>query len=156
MDFLSEQPPWFVLGPCIGLLVVGLLAAVNERLGVLGGWADVLDRIEGRTGSVSRKGWFFAGVILGGLVFVAASGTTTTGTGSGYGWLSREFSSPVVVGAILVLAGLLIGYGARMAGGCTSGNGLGGSSFGSPAGWASTATFIGTAVGATVLVGAIA
>jgi len=156
MDFLSEQPPWFVLGPCIGLLVVGLLAAVNERLGVLGGWADVLDRIEGRTGSVSRKGWFFAGVILGGLVFVAASGTTTTGTGSGYGWLSREFSSPVVVGAILVLAGLLIGYGARMAGGCTSGNGLGGSSFASPAGWASTATFIGTAVGATVLVGAIA
>jgi hypothetical protein len=156
MDFLSEQPPWFVLGPCIGLLVVGLLAAVNERLGVLGGWADVLDRIESRAGSVSRKGWFFAGVILGGIVFVVVSGTTTAGTGAGYGWLSREFSSPVVVGAILVLAGLLIGYGARMAGGCTSGNGLGGSSFASPAGWASTATFIGTAVGATVLVGAIA
>ena len=156
MDFLSEQPPWFVLGPCIGLLVVGLLAAVNERLGVLGGWADVLDRIEGRAGSVSRKGWFFAGVILGGLVFLAASGTDSTGTASGYGWLSREFASPVVVGAILVLAGLLIGYGARMAGGCTSGNGLGGSSFASPAGWASTATFIGTAVGASVLVGAIA
>ena len=152
MDFLADQPPWFVLGPCLGLLVVGLLATLNVRMGVLGGWSDLLDRIDGRAGSVSWKGWFFLGVILGGLVFHVAAGTTTTGVGTGYGWLSREFSPPVV-GAVLVAAGLLIGYGAKTAGGCTSGNGLGGTSFGSPAGLASTATFMGTAVAASLLIG---
>ena len=52
-------------------------------------------------------------------------------------------------------AGVLIGYGAKVAGGCTSGNGLGGSSFGSPAGLASTATFMGTAIAATFVIGAV-
>lgn len=155
MDFLTDQPPWFVLGPCLGLLVVGLLATLNVRMGVLGGWSDLLDRIDGRAGTVSWKGWFFVGVILGGLVFHVAAGTATTGAGDGYGWLSRELSSPALVGAALAAAGLLIGYGAKTAGGCTSGNGLGGSSFGSPAGLASTATFMGTAVAATFLIGAL-
>ena len=55
----------------------------------------------------------------------------------------------------LVGAGVLIGYGAKTAGGCTSGNGLGGSSFGSPGGLASTATFMGTAIAATFLIEAL-
>ena len=94
------------------------------------------------------------GVIVG-LVCHVLAGRTTTGAGDGYGWLSREFSSPVVVGAVLVGAGVLIGYGAKVAGGCTSGNGLGGSSFGSSGGLASTATFMGTAIAATFVIGAV-
>ena len=43
----------------------------------------------------------------------------------GYGWLTDTFSAPVVV-LVLVLSGVLIGYGAKLAGGCTSGNGLSG------------------------------
>lgn len=155
MDFLTDQPPWFVLGPCLGLLVVGLLATLNVRMGVLGGWSDLLDRIDGRSGSVSWKAYFFLGVIVGGLVFHLAAGDVTTGGSGGYGWLSRELSSPLLVGAVLVVAGLLTGYGAKTAGGCTSGNGLGGSSFGSPAGLASTATFMGTAVGVSFLIQAV-
>ena len=155
MEFLADRPSWFLLGPCLGLLVVGLLATLNVRMGVLGGWSDVLDRAQGRAGNVSWKGWFFLGVIVGGLVFHVLAGQATTGSGDGYGWLSREFSSPVVVGAVLVGAGVLIGYGAKVAGGCTSGNGLGGSSFGSPAGLASTATFMGTAIAATFVIGAV-
>ena len=154
MDFLASPPPWFVLGPGLGLLVVGLLATLNVRMGVLGGWTNLVDRINGRAAAVSWKGWFVLGVIVGGLVFQLAAGTVTTGAGEGYGWLSREFS-PAVVGAVLVGAGLLIGYGAKTAGGCTSGNGLGGTSFGSPAGLASTATFMGTAVAASLLIGAV-
>ena len=61
MEFLADRPPWFVLGPCLGLLVVGLLATLNVRMGVLGGWSDVLDRaarprrhrVAGRAGSSS-------------------------------------------------------------------------------------------------------
>jgi uncharacterized membrane protein YedE/YeeE len=41
---------------------------------------------------------------------------------------------------------VLIGYGAKWAGGCTSGNGLSGSSMLSPAGLAATATFFATAI----------
>ncbi len=136
MELLADRPSWFILGPCLGLLIVGMLATLNVRLGVLGGWSDLLDRIDGRAGTVSWKGWFFVGVIPGGLIFYLLAGETTTGAGDGYGWLSRELSSPVAVGLALVGAGVLIGYGAKTAGGCTSGNGLGGSSFGSPAGLA--------------------
>ena len=50
---------------------------------------------------------------------------------------------------------MLVGFGAKKAGGCTSGNGLSGSSFGSPACLAATATFMGTAVLATMAMDAI-
>jgi uncharacterized protein len=152
MDFLADRPPWEVLGPCLGLLVVGMLATLNVRMGVLGGWSDLVDRVDGRAGAVSLKAWFFLGVIVGGLVFHLLAGTSLP---SGYGWLSRRFDSDVLVGVILAGAGVLIGYGAKTAGGCTSGNGLGGSSFGSPAALAATATFMGTAIAATFVIGVI-
>ena len=79
MEFLADRPSWFLLGPCLGLLVVGLLATLNVRMGVLGGWSDVLDRAQGRAGNVSWKGWFFLGVIVGGLVFHVLAGQATTG-----------------------------------------------------------------------------
>jgi uncharacterized membrane protein YedE/YeeE len=50
---------------------------------------------------------------------------------------------------VLVGAGVLIGFGAKTAGGCTSGNGLGGCSTGSPAGFAATGTFMGVAIAGT-------
>jgi uncharacterized protein len=150
-NVLASPPPWWVLGPCLGLLVVGLLAALNVRMGIVGGWSEVLDRALGRASAVAWKGWFFVGVILGGLLFRLLAGRVSTGVGDGYGWLSRELDSPLAVGVALVLAGGLIGYGAKTAGGCTSGNGLGGTSFASPAGFASTATFMGVAVLVTLL-----
>ena len=61
----------------------------------------------------------------------------------------------MLVGVALVGAGVLIGYGAKTPGGCTSGNGLGGTSFGSPAGLASTATFMGTASPPRSLIGVV-
>ena len=61
----------------------------------------------------------------------------------------------MLVGAVLVGAGVLIGYGAKTPGGCTSGNGLGVAPSARPAGLASTATFMGTAVAATFLIEAL-
>ena len=55
---------------------------------------------------------------------------------------------------VLFAAGILIGYGAKLAGGCTSGNGLCGTSLGSPASLAATATFMGTAVATTLALAA--
>jgi uncharacterized protein len=47
---------------------------------------------------------------------------------------------------------VLIGFGAKLAGGCTSGNGLSGTAMLSPAALASTATFFGTAIVVSFLI----
>jgi hypothetical protein len=52
----------------------------------------------------------------------------------------------VGIALILLAAGGLIGFGAKTAGGCTSGNGLTGTSMLSRAALAATATFFGTAI----------
>ena len=53
---------------------------------------------------------------------------------------------------VLLAAGVLMGYGARWAGGCTSGHGMTGVISLSPASLAATATFFATAVAVTALV----
>ncbi|MDQ6835034.1 MAG: YeeE/YedE family protein, partial [Actinomycetota bacterium] len=66
----------------------------------------------------------------------------------GYGWLTASLhgADQVLIAPILVVAGLLIGYGAKLAGGCTSGNGLSGNAMLSLPALAATATFFGTAI----------
>jgi hypothetical protein len=91
------------------------------------------------------------GVLLGGLLFRLLAGHATVH--HGFGWLTRTFGSgSVLVGLFLLLAGGLIGYGAKTAGGCTSGNGLGGCSAGSTGSFAATATFMGTAIVASFVI----
>ena len=63
-----------------------------------------------------------------------------------YGWLTAAFDSTALVVAILFAAGVLIGFGAKTASGCTSGNGLCGTAILSPASVAATATFFATAI----------
>ena len=50
---------------------------------------------------------------------------------------------------------MLIGYGAKTAGGCTSGNGLSGTAIGSKASFVATMTFMATAVGVSFLTEAL-
>jgi hypothetical protein len=47
---------------------------------------------------------------------------------------------------VLLGAGVLVGYGAKLAGGCTSGNGLSGTAIFSPASLVATGTFFATAI----------
>ena len=53
----------------------------------------------------------------------------------GYGWLTDTFTGDArwVIVPMLLVAGVLIGFGAKTAGGCTSGNGLSGNAILSPA-----------------------
>jgi uncharacterized protein len=152
VDLLADRAPWFVTGPLIGLCVVALLALINRRLGVVGGFSAVVERATGRTGSLGWRGAFLIGVVGGGLLFAVLSGGF--GHGGGYGWLSRSLGD-AFVGPVLVVAGVLIGFGAKTAGGCTSGNGLSGTSLGSPAAFAAFATFMATAVGLSLAIEAI-
>jgi uncharacterized membrane protein YedE/YeeE len=151
-NFLAQRPPAFLLGPLIGLVVVALYWVLNERIGVLGGYSRILERVTGRVGELGWKAWFLFGVIGGALAFRLASGFSAP---SGYGWLSRTFDAPLPVIGLLVAGGALIGFGAKLAGGCTSGNGIGGCSAGSPASLVATATFMATAIVGSFVIRAV-
>ena len=152
IEALLDRPPWFVLGPLMGLVVIAAYALLNERVGVTGGFSDVVERVTGRRAVLGWKAWFVFGVVGGGLAFRLLAGEATVR--HGYGWLTRELDGPLV-GAVLVLAGVAIGYGAKAAGGCTSGNGLGGCSAGSRLSLAATATFMAVAVGVSFAIEAV-
>ena len=137
---MHQQLAWYIGGPVIGLCVVALRWLLNERLGATGAWSDVVERASGRNPALGTPGWLLLGLIFGGIVFGLFGSSL-----EGYGWLTENFSGWGVV-AILATSGVLIGYGAKLAGGCTSGNGLSGNAILSPAALVSTGTFFGTAI----------
>lgn len=153
-DSLSNQAPWYVVGPLIGLVLVALLVLANVRMGVVGGWSDVIERALGRVPALGWKAWFVIGIVLGGLLFRALAGASSA---AGPGALEAVLGSTTGLGvlAALVVAGGLVGFGAKWAGGCTSGNGLSGASFGSPAGLVAMGTFMATAIVATLILKAL-
>ena len=134
--------------------MVACRALFNARLGVTGGFSEVVGRVRAGAFSFDWRGWFLLGVILGGTVFALAAGGPDF---HGYGWLTDTFdgSAQVVVGPILLGAGVLIGFGAKLRGGCTSGNGLSGTAMLSPAALAATATFFGTAIVVSFVIEAV-
>ena len=151
---LHQQLPWYVGGPLLGACVVALRLLLNARLGVTGGVAELVRRAGARSLALDWRGWFAIGVLLGGTAFALVAGGPDF---HGYGWLTDTFhgAGRVLIPMVLVVAGLLVGYGARTAGGCTSGNGLSGTSLLSPASLAATATFFATAIGVTVAIEAV-
>lgn len=154
-DTLLTRPAWYILGPLIGIVVVGLLATINERFGVLGGYSNLVERVTGRSPTIGWKGWLLVGVLGGSLLFRVLAGEPTVA--DGYGWLTRTFTGTgqILVGLLLAVAGVLIGFGAKMAGGCTSGNGIGGCSAGSTSSFAATGTFMATAIATTFVIQAV-
>jgi uncharacterized protein len=152
VSVLADRPAFYVIGLLIGLVTVGLMATINVRVGVLGGFSALVERATGRAEGLSWKAWFLFGVLAGALVFRLLAGPA--GMPHGYGWLTREFGSDAYlpIGALLALAGALVGYGAKTAGGCTSGNGIGGTSLLSPASFIATGTFMATAIVASFVI----
>jgi uncharacterized protein len=151
----DERLAWYIAGPLLGLCVVACRALFNGRLGVTGGFSELIEKISRRSLEFDWRGWFAIGVLLGGTVFLLLSGGPTF---EGYGWLTRTFDGfggGVAIVAILFLAGILIGYGAKLSGGCTSGNGLSGVAMLSPAALAATATFFATAIAVSFLIEAL-
>jgi len=151
-NVLTTRPPALVLGPLIGLVVLALAALLGNRIGALGGYSEVLERATGRAPEFGWKAWFLFGILGGSLLWRVAAGGSELG--SGFGWLTRNLSNPASA-ILLVAGGALIGYGAKTAGGCTSGNGLGGCSAGSPASIAATMTFMATAIAASFAIKAV-
>ena len=148
--FLQTRPPWWVVGPSLGAIVVLLQATINQQLGVLGGFSAVVERASGRTRELRWKAWFVIGVLLGGTLYGLLSGRAGL---TSYGWLSRTFTGAEawLIAPTLIGAGMLVGFGAKTAGGCTSGNGLTGCSAAAPSSFTATMTFFGTAIAGSFL-----
>jgi hypothetical protein len=151
---LHPQLAWYVAGPVLGLCVVACRLLFNGRLGVTGGYSEIIGRLRARKLTFDWRGWFVIGVLVGGALYALITGGPDF---HGYGWLTASLhgTARIAIAPILVLAGVLIGYGAKIAGGCTSGNGLSGTALLSPAALAATATFFATAIGVSFLIQAV-
>jgi uncharacterized membrane protein YedE/YeeE len=122
---------WAVAGAAIAGVTLLLLYLGNRRLGISTGFEDVcslvLTQPYFRRGSVrSGRVWrlpFLAGLVLGGFLSAAFGG------GWEPTWSLGMFDDVVDVGvagklAWLFAGGIFIGFGTRLAGGCTSGHGI--------------------------------
>ncbi len=145
LKLLPALLPWWLAGPGLGLCVVALYGLANRRLGVSGAWlAAVVAPIERWRGERWRVE--FLAAMAGGTLAAALLGSATRLTG--YPVLSAALPTGVLL-PLLAGGGLALGYGARWAGGCTSGHGLSGCAAGSPDSLAATATFFAVAVAVT-------
>ena len=151
---LHHQLAWFIAGPIFGLCVVARRALFNGRLGVTGGFSELVGKLSRGSLSFDWRGWFAIGVFAGGVVFLVLWGGPDF---HGYGWMTRAFhgSGRVWIPVLLVVSGGLIGFGAKLAGGCTSGNGLSGTAAFSPASVVATGTFFATAIVVSFVIKAV-
>ncbi len=149
---VHQQLAWYVGGPVLGLCVVALRWLLNERLGATGAWSNAVERVTSPGTRLDTRGWLLIGLVLGGIVF----GIFGAGL-DGYGWLTETFTGDArwVIVPVLLVAGALIGFGAKTAGGCTSGNGLSRQRGPLPASLVATATFFGTAIAVSFLIEAL-
>ncbi|MEA2294271.1 MAG: uncharacterized protein QOE86_1910 [Solirubrobacteraceae bacterium] len=151
---LHDQLPWYVAGPLLGLCVVACRALFNGRLGVTGGFSELVGQVSRGRLRFDWRGWLAIGIALGGTLFALLAGGPSF---HGYGWMTDTFhgAGRAAIPVLLVAAGVLIGFGAKTAGGCTSGNGLTATSLRSPAGLVATATFFATAIVVSFVIEAV-
>jgi uncharacterized membrane protein YedE/YeeE len=135
--------PWSALtgGVLIGLSATALLLVTGRVAGISGIVGGLL---RPAAGEWTWRAAFLAGLLTGGLVLLAVAPTA--------------FGAPVRSGPTMVIAGLLVGFGARMGRGCTSGHGVCGLSRLDRSSLVSTVTFmavgIATASAVRVVMGA--
>ncbi|MEX3100045.1 transporter [Streptomyces sp. V2] len=85
-------------------------------------------------------------IFVGGLIAALTSGRFRLRLDMGAGYRDVVTGNPVVMVVLLFVGGVLVGFGTRLAGGCTSGHGLNGCGRLNPVGLVATATFCATAV----------
>ena len=134
---MTEFTPFSALAG--GLLIgasAALLLLLNGRIagisGILGGL------LPPHAGDTAWRAAFVARLLLAPLAYVALGGALPS--------VSLTASTP-----LLVVSGLLVGFGARLGSGCTSGHGVCGIGRGSPRSFIATGIFMAVAV-ATVFV----
>ena len=134
MTFSLSYPwPWWLGGILIGSLVPILYYFHHTKLGVSTGYGSLLRLCFPSLGLTyfrdkrfSRPDWrlsFLPGMVLGALFASVLSGRTWGSWEMGVATDTLSWSIPQF-GAYFFLGGLLLGLGARLAGGCTSGRSI--------------------------------
>lgn len=151
MDFLMKPWPWYVAGPCIGITVPLLIWVGNKQLGISSSFRQICAACLPANIPLFKYDWkkeswnlYFAvgligGGFLGGVVFrnpepVQISAKTVAYLESKSVPLEPGLLPPSLFNVhqlasvkgwlLLVLGGLLVGFGTRYARGCTSGHGI--------------------------------
>jgi uncharacterized membrane protein YedE/YeeE len=126
-----QAMPWWLAGAALGAITLLLLWVTNQRLGISTGFENLCAlalrspyfRRSEITQSQSWRLPFLGGLVLGGFLSAIAGGGWRPFWDLGifdttFGW------GPAAKLAWMFVGGLLIGFGTRMAGGCTSGHGI--------------------------------
>lgn len=90
-------------------------------------------------------------IFLGGLIAAVTSGRFELRFDMGAGFRDLVTGDPTTMIALLFVGGVLVGFGTRLAGGCSSGHGLSGCGRLRPVSLVATAVFFGTAVAVSFL-----
>jgi uncharacterized membrane protein YedE/YeeE len=134
MNLILHDVPamhWAIAGAGIAVITLLLLFLTNRRLGISTGFEDVcslvLDAPYLRRSAVTEgRPWrlpFLGGLVLGGVIAAVLGG------GWAPTWDLGMFDAVIGWGAAgkvawMFVGGVFIGFGTRMAGGCTSGHGI--------------------------------
>ena len=126
----SHFTPWASLagGALIGL-AAAMLVLLNGRIAGISGIVGGL--LAPRAGDVAWRGAFVAGLLVGAAALAAAGMAPVLRDRPGLG--------------VIILAGLLVGFGTRLGSGCTSGHGVCGLARLSPRSFAATLIFMASA-----------
>lgn len=149
IEFLQQPWPWYVAGPLIGLVVPLLLLVGNKSLGISSSLRDIcaaclparLPFFQYDWRQEQWRLWFVGGILVGGILagFLlpnphplvlnpqTVTDLQTLGIRQFDGLLPADLFSTAALFSVKgllfsVLGGLLVGFGTRWAGGCTSGH----------------------------------
>jgi uncharacterized membrane protein YedE/YeeE len=130
---LHHLPPlhWALAGVAIAGVTLALLFLSSHRLGISTGFEDICSLVLTapyfrRSAVLSGRGWrlpLLAGLVIGGFL------SAFLGGGWEPTWALGVFDRAIGLGpagklAWMFAGGLFIGFGTRLAGGCTSGHGI--------------------------------
>lgn len=151
MELLKQPWPWYLAGPLIGLTVPALLILGNKSFGISSSFRHlcamcVPSKIPFFNYEWKKETWnlyFVAGILLGGIISTqflynaSAIGIHPSLANELAGYGISDLSSLVPVdlvnwenlmtlrgSIVLIGGGFLVGFGARYAGGCTSGHAI--------------------------------
>lgn len=136
-----ERWPFWAGGAAIGGFVLLFLRGTGQALGVSTGFVDACAApFDGN----ARRSWrlpFLFGIVGGGLLAALAAGSFAPTFAMGLFDTVVSASLPVKA-LVFGLGGVLVGFGARLAGGCTSGHGIVGMALRAPSSLLATAAFM--------------
>ena len=161
-ELIYEPWPWWIGGPLIGIFVTLFLLIERKQLGISSSYQYICSKVSPwkldyfrDTGRLKWQFLFVLGVVLGGvLVYLttpaydvalaegAANRLATYGIGAQKGYLPEElynWSTKSIV--VLGIGGILLGFGARYANGCTAGHAIMGNAQLAPSSIISTVFF---------------